>query len=179
MLTQQKVTLDDFIQFANQPENADRMFELINGEIVEKMPGRASNSAIAMKLGIKTGSLCEQNNLPYFISGEAGSCNVLGHVYMQDFAYGTIPLSTDYPEPIPPLWVAEVISPNDKPSEIRAKRLVYLEAGILYWEIYPEAKSIDVYTPPGQNVQTYRESDSIDLSALIPGFTLAVRDLFA
>src|SRR5579871_3815437 len=32
------VTLADFEHFVALPENADRRFELINGEIVEKMP---------------------------------------------------------------------------------------------------------------------------------------------
>jgi Uma2 family endonuclease len=179
MLTQHKVTLDEFIRYVNQPENADRLFELINGEIVEKMPGRASNSAISMTLGGEVYAFCKHHKLPCFISGEAGSYLILGHIYMPDFAYRTIPLSKEYPEPIPPLWVAEVVSPTDKPTDIRAKRQVYLEAGILYWEIYPEDQSVDVYTPPGQNVHTYRGDEIIDLSALIPGFSLSVRNLFA
>ncbi len=35
-----QVTIDDFIQFVFRDENADRMFELINGEIVEVSPSR-------------------------------------------------------------------------------------------------------------------------------------------
>jgi Uma2 family endonuclease len=40
-------------------------------------------------------------------------------------------MTTEYPDPIPPLWVVEVISPNDKVVDIRKKRQRYLEAGIL------------------------------------------------
>ena len=103
MLTQQKVTLDDFILFANQPENADRLFELINGEIVEKMPGRATNSAISMRLGAKVIVWCEQHGIPCVVTGEQGTYDVLEHSLAPDFAYRTEPLTGAYPEPEPPL----------------------------------------------------------------------------
>ena len=39
MAVQQRVyDVDAFWQFVNQPENADRYFELINGEIIEMSP---------------------------------------------------------------------------------------------------------------------------------------------
>ncbi|MEO8393156.1 MAG: Uma2 family endonuclease [Chloroflexota bacterium] len=37
-IQKQLYTIEDFEQFITQPENRDRRFELINGEIVEKMP---------------------------------------------------------------------------------------------------------------------------------------------
>ncbi len=177
MVAREKTTLEAFRQFVQQPENSDRLFELINGEIVEKPLGTTSNSGIAMSIVGEVGFFCKQHNLPYFITGEAGSYDVLGHVFAPDFAYKQTPLSKDYPDPVPPLWVAEVISTNDKPREIRAKREVYLEAGILYWEIYPEDQVVDVYTP-GQPVQTYRIDETLDVGDLLPDFTLAVRALF-
>ncbi len=177
MVAREQITLEGFKQFAEQPENKDRLFELINGEIVEKMPGTTRNSGIAMTLGIEVGSYCKQNGIPYFITGEAGSYDVLGHVFAPDFAYKPTPLSKDYPDPIAPLWVAEVISANDKPRIIRAKRQIYLQAGILYWEIYPEEQSIDVYTPD-LSLRTYEIDDTLDAGDVIPGFTLPVRELF-
>ena len=175
MVARENVTLESFKQFAD--EHSDHLFELINGEIVEKMPGTTSNSGISAVLIMEVGSFCKQNHLPYFVSGEAGSYDVLGHAFAPDFAYKQTPLSKDYPDPIPPLWVVEVVSANDKPRLIRVKRQVYLQSGILYWEIYPEEQSVDVYVP-GQPVQTFGIDDTLDVGDLISGFTLPVRELF-
>jgi hypothetical protein len=38
MAVQQKIHIDEFENFINRPENSERRFELIDGEIVEKMP---------------------------------------------------------------------------------------------------------------------------------------------
>jgi hypothetical protein len=45
------------------------------------------------------------------------------------------------------------------------------------WEIYPEEQIVDVYAP-GQPVQTYGVKQTLDVGDLLPGFSLAVRDLF-
>jgi Uma2 family endonuclease len=141
------------------------------------MPGTTRNSGIAMNLGSEVRPFCKQHRITCFITGEAGSYNVLGHVVAPDFAFKQTPTTAVYPDPVAPLWVVEVISANDKPRDIRAKRMIYLQAGILYWELYPEDQSIDVYAP-GQLMRTYHSGDTIDLGEIIPGFTLAVQDLF-
>ncbi len=173
----QLITIEAYRAFIDQPENAGRLFELINGEIVEKMPGRASNSAIHTWIAFFVRLFCREHQLPCFIATADGTFNVLGRVYAPDFAYTITPFTGEYPEPIAPLWVVEVISPNDKPHDIRIKRQVYVQAGILYWELYPEDQSVDVYAP-GQSLTTYHVGDVIDIDDLIPGFTIALSDLF-
>ena len=174
----QLYTIEEFVRFTEQPENSDRLFELINGEIIEKMPGTTRNSAIAAWVIFFVRLFCREREIPCFISGEQGTYDILGHAYAPDFAYKQTPTSTEYPDPVAPLWVVEVISPNDKPGEIRVKRLIYLQAGILYWEIYPEDQAVDVYIP-GQPVHTYGIDDMIEVGDLLPGFKLAVKDIFA
>jgi Uma2 family endonuclease len=87
-------------------------------------------------------------------------------------------MSEEYPDSIPPLWVVEIVSPTDQPVNVRKKRNIYLQAGILYFEMYPQEKAIDVWTS-AQSVQTYQENDTIDLSSVIPGFRLAVKAIFS
>lgn len=176
MAAREKVTLEYFKQFVEQPDNAGRLFELINGEIVEKMPGTTRNSAISANLIGEVRPFCKQHGIPCFVTGEAGTYLVLGHALAPDFAFKQSPTTAEYPDPVAPLWVVEVISPNDKPRDIRAKRTIYLQAGILYWEAYPDEKSVDVYTPD-QPVQTYGIEDTLEVD-LLPGFRLAVRELF-
>ncbi len=52
-------------------------------------------------------------------------------------------MSDEYPDPEPPLWAVKIISPTDKAVNIRTKREIYIEAGILYWEMYPDLKRVD------------------------------------
>ena len=46
------VSLEEFIEFALRPENADQNFELINGEIIPMSPGRTTNSFIEHLIAI-------------------------------------------------------------------------------------------------------------------------------
>lgn len=68
--------------------------------------------------------------------------------------------------------------PTDKGVDIRNKRQIYLQAGILYWEMYPLKQSIDVYAP-GQPMRVFSINDTLDGGEVLPGFTLAVKDLFS
>ena len=171
------ITLDEFVQYALLPENAERRLEFIDGEIVEMTPGRTWNSGVGHLLAHKVFGFCEAHNLPCYISGGDGDYAVQEHVVCPDFAYKRTPLSKDYPDREPPLWAVEVISPTDKAPDIRNKRQVYFQAGILLWEIYPQSQSIDMYAP-GQPVKTVGIDGTLDGGDVLPGFTLAVRDLF-
>ncbi len=178
-LSQQRVwTIEGFREYVARPENGDRLLELINGEIFEKMPGRTSNSELSYNLAFEVKSFCKAHNLPCHISGGDGAYAVQGHVVAPDFAFKTTPMSDDYPDPEPPLWAVEIISPTDKAFEIRAKRDIYIEAGILYWEIYPNLGRIDVYAP-GQPMRPVSMDGVLDGGAVLPDFKVAVKNLFA
>jgi Uma2 family endonuclease len=173
-----RMTIDQFREYVERPENSDQIFEFINGEIKEVSPSRTRNAGFPMNIAIAVGIFCRERKLPCYISGADGAYNIGGHVVVPDFAYKTTPLSNDYPDPEPPLWVIEVISPTDKAPDIRAKRQIYIQAGILYWEIYPQSTSIDVYAP-GQPPRTINIDGMLDGGEILPGFTLSVRELFA
>ena len=170
------MTLDEFTAYVLLPENAERNFEFVDGEIIEKMPGLTENSGIAYNIGIETAIHCRQNNLPHFLTGEAGAYRIGDSTLVPDFAYKTTPLSNQYPDPVPPLWAVEVISPNDKVRDIRKKRQRYLEAGILLWEVYPDERLIDVYAA-NQPVKTYGLQDVIEVS-VIADLKIEVAKLF-
>ena len=177
MAVREKATLEDFKQFVNQDENAGRLFELINGEIVEVMPGRTSNSQIHDVIVAAVRPFCKTHDIPCYTSSADGAYNVLGHVFAPDFAYKRTPMSDDYPDPTAPLWVVEIISPTDKAEDIRSKRQIYRQAGILLWEIYPQDQSVDVYSP-GQPMRTYGIEETLDGGSVLPQFTLSARELF-
>ena len=171
-------TLAEFQEHISLPENAGRLFELINGEIVEVSPGRTRNSELPLIIAAIVRQFCKENNLPCHMSGSDGAYDIQANVLVPDFAYKPTPMSDDYPDPVPPVWAVEIISPTDKAPEIRAKRQIYLRAAILYWEIYPKSQSIDVYVP-GQPVRSVGINDMLDVAQIIPGFTLSLNELFS
>ena len=175
-LRQPITTIDEFIAYAMQPENSERNIEFIDGEMIEKMPGTTENSTLAFYLGFIVQSHCEKNSIPCYISGEAGAYRIGENVLAPDFAYKTTPATPEYPDPIAPLWVMGVISANDKPAAIRKKRQRYLEAGILLWELYPDERVIDVYTP-GQPLTTYGLGSAISVS-VVQNLSVEVAKLF-
>ncbi|MBC6936068.1 MAG: Uma2 family endonuclease [Chloroflexi bacterium] len=170
-------TIEDFQAFVARPENSDRLFELINGEIVEKMPGRTSNSELSYNLAFEIKSFCKTHNLPCHISGGDGAYAIQGQVVAPDFAFKTTPMSDEYPDPEPPLWVVEIISPTDMAVNIRTKREIYIEAGILYWEMYPNLRRVDVYAP-GQPMHTAGMDGILNGGEVLPGFELPLKDIF-
>ncbi|MEZ4670638.1 MAG: Uma2 family endonuclease [Anaerolineae bacterium] len=173
-----QATFEEFKRYIAEPEHSDGLYELIRGEIVEKMPGRTSNSQVSVRLASKVLVHCEAKSLPCFISGEAGAYRIGNDVVAPDMAYKDTPMSDDYPDPIAPLWVVEIISPTDRASEIRKKREIYREAGILLWEVYPELQSVDVYAP-GQASVSFHMGQELTGGEVLPGFTVAVSHIFA
>jgi Uma2 family endonuclease len=171
-------SFDEFQAYVAQPEHTDKLFELIHGEIVEASPGRTRNSELGPRIAVAVHTFCRQQGIPCHTSGGDGAYRVGKDVVAPDFAYKRTPMSDDYPDPVPPEWAVEVISPTDKAFDIRSKRQIYRDAGILLWEIYPQAQSIDVYAP-NQPTRTLRLEDMLDAGDVLPGFMLAVRELFA
>jgi Uma2 family endonuclease len=171
------MTADEFDAFVLRPENADRGFERVDGEVIEASPGRTRYSEIADLIVFAVRLFCREHNLPCHTSGRDGAYRILDSTLAPDFAYKPTPMSDEYPDPVPPLWAVEIISPTDKGIEIRAKRKVYRDAGILLWEVYPPSQSVDVYVP-GHAVFEAGINDILNAGDVLPGFTLPVKDLF-
>lgn len=170
------ITLDEFLAFALRPENAEPNFELIDGEIIEKTTGSTENSAIAFNIGLEVGIHCRQHNIPCYISTGDGAYRIGNNTIAPDFAYKPTPMTPEYPDPIAPLWVVEVISPTDKVVDIRKKRQRYLDAGILLWEVYPDEQVIDVYALH-HPLTTYGINSTIEIS-VVEGLRIDVSKLF-
>lgn len=170
-------TFEDFKAFIQLPENEGHLFEFINGEIIEVSPGRTRNSEYNTIIVQAVRNYCRDNKIRCHTSVGDGAYNINGHTIAPDFAYKPTRMSDEYPDPVPPLWAIEVISPTDKADEIRNKRHIYIEAGILLGELYPSTQSIDVYEP-GKPVRTLSLDDVLDGGDVLPGFKLVVRDIF-
>ena len=77
-----------------------------------------------------------------------------------------------------PDLAVEVISPNDRPRDIREKVADWLNAGTrLVWVIYPSSRTTTVHRPPG-TVEELEEADTLDGADVVPGFTCVLGELF-
>lgn len=88
------------------------------------------------------------------------------------------PMPAGFPEMAPDLAI-EVRSPNDRPGEVLAKVGDWLDAGAqLVWVIDPPRETAAVYRADGSQV-VLAIDDALDGEDVLPGFTLALRALFA
>jgi len=177
MLNTRQMTVEEFITLALSDEYADQSLEFINGEVVGVSPGRTRYSELGHVLDFAVRLFCRQNTILCHTSSGDGAYDINGNVVAPDFAYKPTEMSEEYPDPEPPLWVAEIISPTDKAADIREKREIYRRAGILLWEVYLRSRSVDVYAPD-QALKTYSMGDVLDGGDVLPEFKLAVADLF-
>lgn len=173
ILEQRIRTVEDFIRFAQEPEQAARRLEFINGKVVEKVGSTTRNAQIPMLLSAIVITYCEAHELPCFVSGADGEYCIGDWCFIPDFAYKVTPVSAEFPDRTPPLWAVEVISARENPAEKRRK---YIEMGILLWEIYADDPVIDVYAP-GEAPRSYGMGRVVPVSA-VPGLSVEVSRLF-
>lgn len=174
------VTVEEFEAFVALPENAERLFELIGGEVVE-VPSNPYSSKIAARVLIRIGVFVEQNDLGH-VTGEAGGYVVSGEKYAPDVAFISKErqpeLAHEGYNPSPPDLAVEVVSPSDSRRLLGIKIANYLAAGTVVWVFESATKTVEVYAP-GQPVRILDENGVLDGGSVLPGFTLAVKEIFA
>ena len=80
--------------------------------------------------------------------------------------------------PGPPDLAVEVLSPDDRVSEVLRKVGDYLEAGTrLVWVVDPGAQTVTVYRSL-QSIRIYRADEELSGEDVLPGFRLRVSEIF-
>lgn len=179
------MSLEAFLaQYAHQP------FELIEGEVVSRMPSVSGHSRVIKRL-MRAFQPLEDTGL-----GEAFSETTFVLADVDDWVRGSrVPdvmwvskpkLESFYalvkdadqkPFVLVPDLVAEVVSPNDSYGALTEKVHLYLRDGVsLVWVIDPVARRVVVHTP-GAQPQVLTDSDTLTGDALLPGFSAKIADL--
>jgi len=172
-------TVEDVERFA-----ADgRDFELLQGELIEVSPtsrrhGRSAGNILvplstyvkkekAGEAFVEVGFILQRN--PDVLLGPDVSFVRADCLTEQD-EDGFLPLAPDL--------AVEVISPSERRGTIARKVRAYLDAGVpLLWLVYPLRGNVVVHEA-GQPPRTLSEDDTLDGGAVLPGFTLPVREIF-
>lgn len=171
----QTLSLEEFLE---KPQ--DRT-EWVDGHLLEKNG-----------MTIKTGRI--QARLAYywrdyFLSNKQGGevyvetpCRTVGRVRCPDVAYLTSELANQFGDvkvlPQSFSLVAEVISPTDEAEEVFTKVREYLDSGCQeVWLVFPESQWVMVITSQHQVLKGI--NDAVNTQIVLPGFSVAVRDLIA
>jgi len=160
-----------------------RICELIDGVLVEKPMGY-SESLLAACLIEVLNAFVRPRNLGLVTAPDGTMRLWAGRVRIPDVAFTSwdrMPGRRRPPQPIPDLapdLAVEVLSRSNTPAEMRLKRRDYFAAGVqLVWEVDPEARTVSVYTAV-EDPTVLTQADTLDGGSILPGFTLALRDLF-
>ncbi len=173
------ITIEEFDRIAALPENADRRLEYIGGMVVEVV-SNAYASAVAAAINGFIFMYLRQNDIAH-LTGADGGYQVSGERYIPDV--GVIlkarqpELPRDAYNPLPPDLTVEVMSPSDDLDVMRVKALNYVAAGTVVWLVRPEIQVVEVCVP-GQPVQRLSSEDVLSGGDVLPGFGVAVGEVF-
>lgn len=174
-----RLSIADFYDFAQRPENAQRHLELIDGEVVD-VPSNILASTIAIRIATLITMWLMQSNSDGNVSGADGGYVIEGHVFAPDVAfYRDIPRAKGFAQ-TPPLLAVEVISDpgsSTEQSELRRKLSIYRNADVVVWVVDFVAKQIEVHYPDNR-IEIYGESMTLLGGDILAGFELAVKDIF-
>jgi len=171
--------VEEFDNFVMLPENADKLFEYIGGEIVEVVSNNYTSS-VAMLIGAPVTVFVRQNNLGW-ITGADGGYRVSGERYIPDVAFISktkqpVPSHEAY-NPNPPDLAIAVLSPSNDEDDMRIKLVNYLRAGTTVWIVNCDKKQVEVYSPTNAP-KTISIDGVVHGGEVLPGFQLAVKDIF-
>jgi Uma2 family endonuclease len=164
-------------------DHHDRLFELVDGTLVEKVMG-FRESYLAAELLAELRNYAKAHNLG-IATGADGMTRLLGEfVRIPDVSFvswdrlpgGKIP-RRPIPEVIPDIAV-EVLSEGNTVGEMERKLKEYFLAGVrLVWFVDPEKRTVEVFSAPDESY-VLTENDYLSADAILPGFLFPLRELF-
>jgi Uma2 family endonuclease len=181
--TVRKYTIEDLWRLP-----ADAPYELWRGELIEVPAAGQDASAVAVWFIVRLALFVEAHGLGVVTGPDGGFILFHGNgndtVVVPDVGFvrwERLPGRKRARKhcPVPPDFAIEVQSPSDEPGKMRAKVDLYMAAGVpLLWWVDVQKQVVRVHRP-GKPVVVLREGDVLDGEDVLPGFRLAVADVFA
>jgi len=157
--------------------------ELLDGKLVEKTMG-AESDWVGMQIVTRLSNLVMSSQAGWVFGPETGYQCFLDHrdrVRKPDVSFVRASRLDAVPKghiKIAPDLAVEVISPNDRYSEVRQKVQDSQTAGFpLVWVVDPGTRTVDVLEE-GSPMQRLAEGDELTGGRVLPEFRCAVSDLF-
>jgi Uma2 family endonuclease len=181
---QRRMTAEEFCDFVHRPENANKWFELVRGEVIELPPPLKRHGVVAGNFARLIGNFLVQRRKGYLTSNDSGVIlerhpdTVRGpDVAVYEDAQSWDELHPKYGE-VPPVLAVEVLSPDDKANKVNRKLGDYLKAGVgLVWLADPEERTVTVYRK-GCEPRLFEATDEVTGEDVLPGLAVKVADCF-
>lgn len=182
-LTTQLITAEELLRM---PDDGFR-YELVKGELRKMAPASHQHGRIAMLISVSLGHHILTRKLGMVYAAETGFTIARNPdtVRAPDFSFIRQEVIEKFGEPDEAYWpgapdlVVEVISPGDTYTEVEEKVFNWLEAGTrMVSVINPRKKAVTVYRSLN-DVKVLTENDTLDGADVVPGWQMAVKDLFA
>lgn len=165
-------------------DHEDRLYELIDGVLVEKAMG-FYEAYLALSLGSILGGFVQQHRLGIVVGADGMIRLSPGLVRIPDVSFVSfdrLPNRQIPREPIADLvpdLAIEVLSKSNTKKEMDRKLRDYFKAGVrLVWYVQPDDHTVEVFTSPRARL-VLRENQALDGGDVLPGFTLPLPQLFA
>ena len=165
-------------------DREDRLYELVDGVLVEKAMGFRESLLAGMLIEILRGFVRAQN-LGLVTAPDGMMRLAAGLVRIPDVAFiswDRFPNRRVPTEPIPdvaPDLAVEVLSAGNTPGEMARKRQDYFAAGAqVVWQVDSHARTVQVFTAPEQSTVLH-EAQTLEGGTVLPGFTLPLQELFS
>ena len=180
VLQQKHMTADQFVIYVQQPDHADRLFELIAGEIVEKVPTE-EHGIIVGNIFVPLRAFVKQNKLGRVtIEGLHRLPDDNENAVLPDVSFRvglSAPVVRRGAIPVMPDLAIEVQSPSQSEDFMVEKAAYYLANGShMVWLVFPGRRVVEVHQH--DQVGTFTETDTLVMDDVIPGFKLSVSDIF-
>lgn len=182
-LERQITTVEQFDDFIQRADMGDHIFEYIGGEIVD-VPSNPFASEIAQLFGFFIRLFLRENKIAGHVTTADGGFMVAGERYAPDVAYISHDRQPELAQsgynPNPPELAVEVISDESNARELDTLMLKisnYMAVGTVVWVVYPVSQMIRVHVQ-GQPVQIINKDGTLDGGDVLPGFLLAVSEIF-
>jgi Uma2 family endonuclease len=173
-------TVDDVVRLN---DHEDRLYELVDGILVEKTVGYKESFLAAEILTLL--NIFVKLHALGLVAGEGGmlqlAINLVRIPDVSFISWERVPGGEVPEEPVPrvvPDLVVEVISKSNTRKEMEEKLAEYFEKGVrLVWYVRPKSRVVDVYTAP-DHFTRLTASMRLDGGDVLPGFSVSVGELF-
>ncbi len=177
----ESVTAEELLHL---PDDGHR-YELFRGELRQMPPAGEEHGSFAMDLGWRLARFVSENRLGKVYAAETGfkltenpdTVRAPDAAFISQTSLDKQAPVKGYRKSAPDLAV-EVVSPNDRPTEVAEKVYEWLFFGAKeVWILEPEQRTLTVYQPD-EMFRVLKEEDTLT-SPLFPGWELPLSEIFS
>jgi Uma2 family endonuclease len=171
-------------ELLRRPDDGFR-YELVKGELKRMAPAGHEHGRVAVRFTWRLAQHVETNELGAVYAAETGfliSTNP-DTVRAPDVAFVRQERLDEAGEvggywPGAPDLAVEVVSPKDNYTEVEEKAIEWLEAGaLMVIALNPRGRTVTVYRS-ASDITLLKDAATLDLNNVVPGFKVAVKDIF-